>query len=256
MDQEAIAFRHCADMVALLSRTEGWGLSDGEADDLAAVATSHMPQGASDEQIRRLICNIRRDYAGVAALQEPGDPTHHQEWAAWLGQAIAILRHAHLDWSHDGAVDLDDLAQIALLELARSLPTFHYQSRFSTWAYQVIAGGVRRHLRDMSARKRRGHIDPSVDPADVERAIGAGDLPEAQVRAQILHTIVYSELTEAMGARNSAVFRLWASQDLSAEMIGQRVGLSVARVYAVIKRARQYLCARESLQSWVESVEG
>jgi RNA polymerase sigma factor (sigma-70 family) len=203
-----------------------------------------------------VITNIRRDIPTVEALRRSTHMGHHAEWASWLGQARAILRRANLDWARDGAVDSDDLVQVALLELARSLPGFRYQSRFSTWAYQVITRGVQRHLRNISAQKRASDIDTSVNPLAVARAISEGDLPEAQVAARVLSATVEAALMAAMGPRNTVAFRLWACDDLSAEIIGQRVGLSVTRVYAVIAQARKLLSVQTAIIDWGNATKG
>ncbi|MBX0329903.1 sigma-70 family RNA polymerase sigma factor [Oscillochloris sp. ZM17-4] len=231
-------------------------MSEEESSALADAAAAYVyPQG-SNAQLRMVITNIRRDLPSVEALRRSGHMGHLAEWESWLGQARAILRQANLDWAYDGAVDSDDLMQVALLQLARSLPGFRYQSRFSTWAYQVITQSVQRHLRDLSAQKRAGEIDGSVDPHTVARAIGEGDHPEAQVAARLLTTTVEAELLAAMGSRNAEVFRLWACDDLSAEMIGQRVGLSVARVYAVIAQARKHLSGQAAIIDWGAATRG
>jgi DNA-directed RNA polymerase specialized sigma24 family protein len=53
-----------------------------------------------------------------------------------------------------------------------------------------------------------------------------------------------------MGARNATVFRLWSRDDLSAEMIGQQVGLSPARIHAIIAQARRHLQQHPAVQGW------
>jgi len=227
-------------------------LGESDVSGLADIASGYIAHQGSDSQIRTVIVNIHRDHPAVEALHQRGDLGHAAAWRSWMGQARAILRRANLDWARDGAVDLDDLAQIALLELARALPGFRYQSRFSTWAYQVITRGVQRHLRDMSAQKRAGEIDSETDPQAVVRVVDDQDLPAAQAENRQLTSIVVNELTTALGQRNTEVFRLWACDDLSAEMIGQRVGLSVARVYAIISQARMFLRGQATIRGWGE----
>lgn len=252
MAQKADFFQRCTEVIAQLIHEEGWGLSAADVEDLVGFAYRYLQPSFTDTRIQKVIVNIRRDRATVEALYQHTDIQHQSEWMKWMGQVRAILHSKNLYWAHDSAVDLEDLTQIALLELARSLPTFRYQSRFSTWAYQVIVDGVRRHLRDMSARKRTGDIDPSIDPEKVEIAIGTHDLPETRVWACMFSEAVHSELVEALGKRNADIFSLWAFHDLSAEMIGQKFGLSIARVHALLKAAREYLRNRESIQSWRE----
>lgn len=242
----------CAAIIRCLAEEERWRLSAEEQMALAERASAYLRPGSSDAQARAVVSNLRRD-SGVVESLRCGDRLGHGEaWSEWLGQARAILRHANLDWAHDDAIDLDDLAQIALLELARSLPSYRYASRFSTWAYQVITRGVQRHLRDLSAQKRAGEIDRGVNPLALAVPVGKRELPESLARDRALAALVDSELKAAMGARNAEVFRLWARDDLSAEMIGRKVGLSVARVHAIIAQARTYLRGQATIRHWHE----
>ncbi|HMQ34645.1 MAG TPA: sigma-70 family RNA polymerase sigma factor, partial [Chloroflexaceae bacterium] len=140
----------------------------------------------------------------------------------------------------------------ALLELARSLPSYRYASRFSTWAYQVICRGVQRHLRDMAAKKRAAEIERGVDLMALAMPTSEAEHPESQARGHALAALVERELSAALGPRNAAVFGLWAQEDHSAEMIGRQLGLSTARVYAIIAQARQYLRGLATIQHWHE----
>ncbi|NTW02897.1 MAG: sigma-70 family RNA polymerase sigma factor [Oscillochloris sp.] len=252
MDHAADFFQRCTEVIAQLAQKEGWGLSPADVEKLAEFAYQYVQPSFTETHLQKLILTIQRDRATVEALHHYADARHQSEWKSWMGQAQAILQSKNLYWARDTAVDIDDLTQIALLELTRSLPTFRYQSRFSTWAYQVIIGGVRRHLRDMAARKRNGDIDPSVDPEMVEIALGVHDLPETHTWASMLSEAVYRELAAALGQRNADIFSLWACHDLSAEMIGQRFGLSTTRVHALLKQAREYLRNCASIQAWRE----
>jgi RNA polymerase sigma factor (sigma-70 family) len=242
----------CVTIVGCLAEAEHWVLSADEQRTLAAQACSLLTPASSDTQIRTVLLNIHRDQATVEALR-CNDQLHHGEaWSEWLGQAQAILHHAGLDWARDDSVDLEDLAQIALLELARSLPSYRYASRFSTWAYQVITRGVQRHLRDMAAKKRAVEVDRDTDPLERAVPVSEAELPEHQTRDNMLSALVEHELSTAFGPRNATVFQLWARDDYSAEMIGRQVGLSTARIHAIIAQARQYLRGQETIQHWYE----
>jgi len=219
---------------------------------LAERACAYLRPGSSDAQLRTVIGNLRRDSSVVEAMRCGEQLGHSEAWTEWFGQVRAILHHAGLDWTRDDALDLDDLAQIALLELTRSLPSYRYGSRFSTWAYQVITRGVQRHLRDMAAKKRAGEIDRGTDPRELAIPVSEGELPENQVRDQVLAALVQEELRAAMGPRNAEVFRLWARDDLSVEMIGRRVGLSTARIHAIIAQARKHLRGQATIWYWHE----
>ena len=243
----------CASIARQLAEEELGLLPGGHPETLVALATHYLPQTSSESQIYTALRNMCRDHTMVEALRSAQHLNHGPAWANWFGHARAILHHAGLNWTHDDTVDMDDLAQIALLELTRSLPSYRYASRFSTWAYQVITHGVQRHLRDLAAKKRVGVIDRSTDPLELAVPISEAELPETQVTGRALASLVETELTTAMGARNATVFRLWAHNDLSAEMIGQQVGLSSARIHAIIAQARRHLQQHPAVQGWYAS---
>lgn len=243
-------FAPCLEALERLNIQEGWGLMAQELRALAQAIAPQLDRDSSPTQIRTVCVNYRSNVGLVRALGDSCSADHAELWAAWMTQARAILRHARCDWAADVAVDLDDLAQIAMLELCRALPSYRYQSRFSTWAYQVIVRGVQRHLRDMSAQKRVGDIVYGIDPRDLPVPAALADAPEAQALSRTLEHTVEEELERAIGERNTTVFRLWACEDLPAEAIGEHVGLSVARVYAIIAQARKHLQGNESVRHW------
>lgn len=246
----------CVTTVGRLVESEQWSLSTDEQAALATQARRFLAEDSSDAQIRIVLLNMYRDQDTVEALRCCDQLNHAAAWSEWLGQAQAILRHARLDWARDESVDLDDLAQIALLELTRSLPNYRFASRFSTWAYQVITRGVQRHLRDMAAQKRAVEIDRDVNLLGRAVPISERDLPENLVQGEALLALVERELSIALGSRNATVFQLWAQADYSAEMISRRVGLSTARVHAIIAQARQYLRGQPTIQHWYRLTVG
>lgn len=252
MDPALPLVTRCAVLARSLAAEEGWALDPGQFDLLVALAVTYLPARCADAHIRTVLKNIRHDSPVVEALRQQGAPGHVEEWSNWMRQVQAILRHAGLNWTRDSAVDCDDLAQVALLELARSLPGYRYASRFSTWAYQVITRAVQRHLRDLAAKKRAGEIDRAVDLNSLALLAGEADQPEQQASGRFLTMLVEDELLAAFGRRNTVVFHLWARDDLSAEMISRRIGLSTARIYAIIALAREHLQARATIKQWYE----
>lgn len=236
-----------------LDAEEQWELTPSERHKLVEAVAQLVGERATPAQIRTTLQNYWQSAPQVEALRDACCERHTAAWAEWLDQAKAILRYARCAWAADVMVDIDDLAQIAMLELCRSLPSYRFASRFSTWAYQVIVHGVQRHLRNMAAQKRVGNIVYGLDPRDLTLPAAHSDAPEVQALGRSLEHAVAHELEQALGARNAEVFRLWASEDLAADAIGKHMGLSVPRVYAIIAQARQHLRRDESLQRWYEA---
>lgn len=245
-----------AALTSRIASEEHLDLDESALATVLSLAERYLPPVCTESQIRAALWNIRHDHPTVEALRSRGHCGHSRAWATWFSQAQAILRHADLDWSRDEAVERADLAQIAVLELSRSLTSYRYASRFSTWAYQVITRGVQRHLRDQSAKKRTALFERAVDPLTLVLPVAESELPESRACAHALEAMVEAELTVAFGARSARVFRLWLCEDLSADVIGRRVGLSQARVYALIAQARQYLSANEPILRWREAALG
>src|SRR5690606_16290652 len=107
------------------------------------------------------------DHATIEALVDRNNPEHEALWRIWLTQAVRIIRSQNKNISHNQLLDEDDLVQTALEELLRSLPTFHYRSRFSTWVYTIITRHILRSHRHFGASKRKIYAkSESLDAAD------------------------------------------------------------------------------------------
>lgn len=235
---------------------EGWCYHEADLSRMTHLMLTYAPRPHHEAQLRTVIKNLWHDAHDVEALRSEDHHEHARVWADWMAHARAILRHNRLDWARDTAVDFDDLAQIAMLELSRSLPSYGYRSRFSTWAYQVITRGVQRHLRNLAAKKRAAVVDHRVDPLQLMQVIADCDHPEARICDQALHTLITESLVRVLGVRNAQVFTLWVCDDLSAEMIGHRIGLSTPRVHAILTQARQYLRGYEPVLRWRDAAYG
>jgi RNA polymerase sigma factor (sigma-70 family) len=224
----------------------------GAAEQAAYVGELHhyLPSDPSEQQLRALVLHYHLDHEQVQALLSYQHTQHDDAWRAWLAQAVAILRHAGLAWSDDTAIDVEDLAQITQAELARSLPSFRYGSRFSTWAHQVIVRSVQRHQRDRQARKRAGHPTALEQSHLEELPIRAVDQPDALAHARLLATLVDTILAAQPDPRLAHIFQLWAQVDLRIEEIGQHVRLSPSQVRVLLSRIRDILRHDPRIQDW------
>lgn len=102
-----------------------------------------------------------------------------------------------------GDADVDDLAQNALIEVLRSLPSFRGESNLTTWADRIT---VRTVMRSVGRRQRDRELRARVEPELRAREpwLDAGDdyterrrlalvmdtLPDAQRQAVVLHYVV------------------------------------------------------------------
>jgi RNA polymerase sigma factor (sigma-70 family) len=242
----------CLEFVGKLNEEQGWNLSADEQRAYAAGVYVHLPKGSTDDVLRKLIGYYHTEHEVVHALLDRDHHGYEARWKEWTTTAVAILQQARLGWSADSTTTGEDLAQVALAQLLQSLPSFHYTSRFSTWAYSVITRSVRRYLRDQSAGKRAGNplsLDqhPQLDVMQRE-----AEHPEVAATAHSLITLIDAVLTDRAGDRLAYIYRLWAIRDMRPEQIGKLVQLSPSRVRMLLAQARELLQAHPALQAWRE----
>jgi RNA polymerase sigma factor (sigma-70 family) len=250
MEPRTRLYAVCLQLIAVLNESQGWKADPAELEELALAGVNYISENDHEVQIARILTNMYLDRAHVIALQQRVHGQHHEAWAGWFERVHAILRHKGLVWTPDDSVDIDDLAQVALTELAIALPNYRYLSRFSTWAYQVIANSVQRYKQKLQAQKRRCEIDRQVALNDIELSVGERELPEHVAASRALEQLVEQALLAVQGERNARIFWLWARADLAVETISARVGLSVARVNAIIAQSRKQLRVHEHIQRW------
>jgi len=244
--------QRCAELIAAQNEALGWGLSAAEQQRYVGRLTALMPHDdVSCDELRMLCLRYHFDHQLVESLQDQQHPRHEMHMRGWLLQAVRILHHAGLDWMDDGAVECDDLAQIAWAELSRALPSFQYASRFSTWAHQVVIRSVQRHLRDSRAKKRAGRplsLDQTPDPPV---PISERDHPEAQADASVLRALVDDVLCRHPDRRLALIFKLRQDDDQSIAKIGRHVRLSPQRVRALLTLIYELLRNDPSLRAWL-----
>lgn len=154
-------------------------------------------------------------------------------------QAISELRgylvrglSRSLTHRYGGHVDVDDVAQQALLKILDSLNTFRHQSRFTTWATSIaVRIGIsqlrRTCYRDVSLDSSPGSdslrielVDPTVDISDVDESRTSlfsllqrlidETLSDRQRRAiqGTLLGLPVEEIAERLGSNRNAVYKL------------------------------------------------
>lgn len=249
MQQDIDKNTRCRAMVCALNERYGWRLTEEQQRKFVSELLPHLDDDCTDSQLQKRIEHYYDDHDMVHALQNRNSLLHDEAWRRWRAQATAILRKNGLEWSHDAAAASEDLEQVALTAMARALPTFHYTSRFSTWAYSVIVQSVRRYFRDQQASKRVGHtmsLDQSPEIEMVQSAARSEDLAEAQT----LKLLIQSVLMDRGGARLAWIFLLSVEADMQAEEIGKRVQLSSSRVRVLLMHARQILRQHPGILAW------
>jgi RNA polymerase sigma factor (sigma-70 family) len=229
-----------------------WGLDQAARERYARALAYVADPETSAAQARVIAVNYHADHQQVLLLRDAHHPAHDGAWQAWAGQVLAVLRSADLAWSSDGAIDVEDLAQIGRAELARALPTFRYHSRFSSWAYRVVVQALHRHVRDSQASKR------AIRPDSLDQLIASAQLPatderpEQHAEARDLQRLVWQVLGSQQDKRLASMFELSALNDKRASEIGALMQLSPSRVRALLQHCRSLLQADPSIRAWIE----
>lgn len=242
---------HCAAIVAALNAALEWQLT---ADRQHAYVVALLQCGAlplAESDLRRLVITFHQDHTLVDALRDRAHPQHDAVWAQWCSQALRILRHQGLGAPGDALTDIHDLAQVALEDLVRALPSFRYASRFSTWAYTVIAHSAQCYLRYLHAAKRSGPTE-SIDQHDtLDVAARETDQPEVHAEARVLAALIDAVLADQPDQRWRTIFQLWMYKDQRLADIARNVGISASRVSVLLDQIILLLRQHPKLMAWL-----
>lgn len=239
----------CLAMIALLNDANGWNLREEEQQQYATEIVHFVAEDYQEPMLRQIITNYHADHEAVEQLRTLDHPQHDAGWTTWMGRVTGIIRQAGFGWSNDPAVDPEDLAQIAQVELIRSISSFTYHSRLSTWSYRVVVRSIQRFVRDSKAGKRGTRPDSLDHAADLDAPLSEADQPETQAAANVLAERTLAILA-AHNPRLALIFRLWAIHDQRIDEIAEVVRLHPSRVRALLKQARTILLAHRDMQGW------
>jgi RNA polymerase sigma factor (sigma-70 family) len=246
-------------LVEQLNREHGWELSSHTqrryVDQMIACCSDIASK--SDVQLRAMFEYYHGDHALVEALRNSAHPEHTDRWMEWTLRAIRIItKKSRGSYSlHETATSIDDLAQEAVLDIWRGLPSFSYQSSFHTWVFAVIGHCLARQQRARQAQKRSA-LPP---PQSLDMLLMTGDIFPAQnapapddiALTNMLAGLVRQVLELHPDRRLAIIFRLAVGEEQTLRTIGEQLHLSPPRVHALLKQAVALLRDELSLQDWV-----
>lgn len=251
----AESFAALFNVVSTCNDELAWGLRGDVVRRYAAELAAVLDGARAPEELRAAALNYHADHDQVAALRDALHPAHARAWEGWMYQVVGVLRRAGMAWSDDPAIDVEDLAQVARADLARALPSYRYESRFSSWAYRVVVQSATRQIRRARAEKRA--VRPaSLDQAEVSALIPdpAAD-PESIARARLLAERVAAVLSAQPDQRLLVIFQQWSLEERGTAEIGALVRLHPSRVRALLARAREALRADPAIRAWLDGAE-
>lgn len=147
---------------------------------------------------------------------------------------------------YGGHVDVEDVAQQAVLKILDSLDTFRQQSRFTTWATAIAVrigiSQLRRHYyRDVSLETTAGTEGLRIDVADLSAHVP--DDTEERVRVfELLQRLINETLSDKQRLAIQGTL-----QGLPVEEIAVRLSSNRNAVYKLVHDARVRL--REGFES-------
>ncbi|NCC37759.1 MAG: sigma-70 family RNA polymerase sigma factor [Chloroflexia bacterium] len=239
----------CRQIISACNQAYGWQL-DAFTYEYYVHALTPLITAVPPERQSMVVLHYHLDHRMVAALRDAHHPAHHETWVKWSQQVLGVLRRAGIDWSRDGSLELDDLAQIARGDLAQALPSYRYQSRFLSWAYSVVVRSAHRYVR-MSRAQRRSAPSVSLDLLTTTRSGEALAVShEETTYARLLATRVQAVLAAHADQRLLPIFRLWAVEERTSAEIGSLVNLHESRVRALLKLARTVLRNDPVIRQW------
>jgi RNA polymerase sigma factor (sigma-70 family) len=248
-------FSRCLHTIHRMNLELGWHLSEAEQHTYATNMAKVVGEDCRGEKLKFAVSYYHDDHSLVEALQDEQNPYHVDAWQQVEQRVRQILVARHLDWSSDAQYEFEDLVQIALVELVRSLKGFRYACHFSTWAYKVITDSVRRTMRDSRARKRAIRPD-SLDQSEGLRknayqiAAPQSEQPANLVDVRELRKLAIRLLQQHKDKRLHVVFYLYFVDDRSIEEIGEQICLHPSRTRTLLMQARLLVRDSPDIQEW------
>jgi RNA polymerase sigma factor (sigma-70 family) len=206
LEHSTDALSRCRAILAALNVELGWQLDPNQQHAYMLVLSEFLTGAASDTTLRTLIEHVHADHELVRALRDSVDPKHDAAWTTWSAHAVRIAQHHAFGATDDPLVDANDLAQLALEELAHALPSYRYASLFSTWAYTVIARRIQRYVRDSRAAKRAGRPASLDDQSVASRLMSDPATVEAPAEANALLDLMMDVLSREADERLARIF--------------------------------------------------
>lgn len=155
--------------------------------------------------------------------------------------SLLVIRHQQrvlrfiLKYEHN-VDDAEDLAQETFLQAFRALPSFNYQSRFSTWLTGIAFNLIKNHI-NRTPTKQYAHVD--IDEQQ-ERIGAVADNPvEECERSQMFAAM--AQAFDALPVEMRDAMALVVSAGLSYDEAATTLGLPVGTLKSRLCRARLQL---------------
>jgi RNA polymerase sigma-70 factor, ECF subfamily len=132
--------------------------------------------------------------------------------------------------------DVEDLAQVALVNVYKGLGGFRGEAKLSSWIYRIAINVARAHLKRAAARPPKASIEAEMESGylPVDEQAGTEPLKLAQARAL---DMALSRLSRA----ERETLSLYYFHELSYEEIAEALKMNLNTVRTHIRRGKQRL---------------
>lgn len=237
-------------MVGRLDDERGWNLGERGRTAYVDALLPHIPPDCDDAALAARVEYYRLDHEVVRALLDDRHPAYQEAWTQWVELTLRIVRSRVPRAPAHSAVEAHDLAQEGLAALGQSIPRYHYESRFSTWAYAVVMRTVYRTVRNLNAAKRTAHVESVERQTELGVILAAPSDLDDIIAVRALHATIEEILRAQPDARLALIFRLWAIHDQPVAAIARWLNLSVSRVSSLLADIRELLRAHPQIANW------
>ncbi|HEU4325450.1 MAG TPA: sigma-70 family RNA polymerase sigma factor [Roseiflexaceae bacterium] len=237
-------------MVEELNGNKNWQLSATAVDEYAAKIAELVYEHVPDDRMQIRCEEYHNDRVLVRTLLDPDDAAHKEAWEK-IFQEVSRIVYWKMKGKEDVLLEADDFIQIANIQVIKSVRTFQFNSLFSTWLAKVVMNTMIQARRDGFAKKRSAtttQLDDNIQDQKHQQ-------PEEQVNQKALVDLIRQVLAKHPDKRLQQIFLLAKQNDRTTHDIGQLLGLSSARIRALLSQAKSLLKSDPAIQAWISSTE-
>lgn len=251
-------YQHCLTLVEQENVAYAWELSMLQQQQYAAFL-GRCRSSAKDSELCTILQNYHANHSEVDILLDAAHPDYNAAWVRMYSQVQQIVQAKvpHM-LRYEVGGSIDDVIQVAVQEVLRSLPGFHYESTLQTWLFIVVSRSTMRYWRWLKSSKRAVMQNAeSIDAITIadEDITDKQPQPETIVLEQRLLDLITQILQAQHDSRLCQIFMLSVIQQQSLREIGQGFSLSPARILALLRQAIAVLQNDESIQVWFSTDE-
>lgn len=181
----------------------------------------------------------------LAALR---DPSNHEVWGVYVSRyRPLIVRYCTRLGLHDA--DAEDVAQTTLATFSRAYREGKYErerGRLRVWLFAIARNQLNTWHRQR--REKEIQVGGSSDATDFFAGMSGEDKSEEIWEQEWREAVVrqcLAEIRREVDPKTFEAFELFASQGLSAEEVGRRLGMSANAVFSakrrILRRIRELL---------------